>query len=122
MNVRDMLNGVPINYPTITIREVPDGEEALDWNWFRLDLPNGWRISCAYGRMSYSDNHLTLLPEPKDSLTVEIAIFNPQGEWQITENMDNIYESEDGTRTGVLAWQTSDQLFRIVDYLMAQGP
>lgn len=122
MNVWEIIWAIEINYPDIKVWEDDSENRSPDWNSFRLDLPNGWRISCGYGKSHFAGNGAIPLEYPKDSTLLEIALFNPQGEWHIAEGMTNITKYEDGTKAGVLTFQNSDQLFRIIDYLTALDP
>lgn len=115
MNVREMLEEIPRRYPQIEIEEEKDYDGS--WTWFRLKFPSGWLISCGYGRNHCCDTRLFKQAEHKDSETVEIAIFRPNGDWYVAEGMGNIVEYSDGTKSGVFGWKTDEELFEIIDYL-----
>lgn len=113
MTVRDMIEEIPKVFPGCRIVEPAVFDRSPDWNWFRVLFENGWMLSCGYGRSHYSDNRARRLKDPKDSETVEIAIFDDEGEWYLVEGMD----IHPRATTGVLGHQSSDQLFQIVDYI-----
>lgn len=115
MNVRQMLEEIPKRHPNYRLQISDD--RTVDSDWFRLYIPNGWLISVGYGRTKYCDNRMGILDNSKDAMMVEIAIFDNNNNWYIPEGAENVVEHADGTRSGVLGWQTSDQLFRVIDYI-----
>jgi hypothetical protein len=134
MNVREMLEEIPKRFPSVAVVGPAEPDRSPDWNWFRVELENGWIISCGYGRANYCDNRVEKRASSLDSETVEIAIFTADHEWYIAEGMSIVeleqdFELEDGitvtqvSKSGVLGWQTADQLFRIIEYISTMsGP
>lgn len=124
MNVREMIEEIPIRYPQHKLVLPPDEERSPDVNWFKMVLTNGWSLSITYGRRSFSDNEFVYEKDSKDSKSVEIAIFtpDPEGDFFITEGMMNLTLRIDGTYSGVLGYQSSEQLFAVIDYVAQFDP
>lgn len=123
MNVREMLEEIPRRYPQHRLLTPNPRDLSPDVNWFKLHLENSWSISCTYGRLSYSDGRFRVDGDSQNSTSVEIAIFtpDPNGDWFIAEGMV-VSEYEGEPKSGVLTWQTSNQLFAVIDYVAQFDP
>jgi hypothetical protein len=112
MNVREMLVEIPKRWPSALVRS-DWGEGPFDYTLVTLE--NNWRVGFGYGDSNYCSRRWCLSPEidPMDVTEVEVAIWRPSGEWYLSENMDACTE----TKTGYLPWQTSEQVFAILDYI-----
>jgi len=103
MNVKEMLEEIPKRWPSATL--------ISEWGrppyeYFLVDLENKWMVGVGYGHIHYS-NSRDLVQDLKSATTVEIGMFTPDGAWYRSEDMED----------DVRGWQTSEQLFEIIDYI-----
>lgn len=113
MNVRQMLEEIPKRYPDATLQT--EGWSGPKY-YFLVTFSSGWGVGAGYDYNHYADTKVYQLSNPPDSTTVEIAMFQPNGKWYVVEGMDTS-ESYDGSPHGYLAWQNSEKLFEILDYI-----
>lgn len=110
MNVREMLEEIPRRYPRAKLRE---GFPEPPFRYFQVTFENNWLIGVGYDDVHYSSSRLGIHSNPLESTQVEVVIFKPNGDWYIAEGMNVV----PGRHIGVLPFQDSDQLFRILDYI-----
>lgn len=110
MNLQEMLDEIPKRYPTARLF-------LAHGNWpmgmYAITLDNEWVISMSTGSSSASDRKMAKNHTTEETQLVELAIFTPTDDWYLAEGME---VSSDGI-SGVLGWQTSEQVFRIIDYI-----
>lgn len=110
LTVQEILSLLEVEYPEAPIDNVSYGNRL---EVSQITFKNGWTVSLSYGRSSYSEGRLLPLDKLLEGTTVEIAIFTPLSDWYLVEGM-YVYP---GAKTGVLAWQDSEKVFRILDYI-----
>ena len=110
MNVPEMLSAIPEKYPTAEIKYHTEDN-------FSLVLENGWEISFGYGKRHFC-NVRFIQSSPHLATTVEIGIFQPDGSWYVTEGMVSLLREG----SGVLANQSIEQAFMVIDYISEMRP
>lgn len=76
-----------------------------------LVLENKWEVSLSHNSLSCCGCRFE--EDPLASTTVEVAIFRPDRSWYNPESVE--YVTKNGT--SVLCWQTSEEVFRIIEYV-----
>jgi hypothetical protein len=107
VTIRELLEQVRVRYPDIQIH--------YDWTTVQikvLQLESRYKISLSYGKLSCCGARLE--ENPLDSVTVEVAIFDPNDEWILVEGMVT-----SDRKTGVFCWLECEKVFQIIDYLKA---
>lgn len=110
MNVKQMLPKIRDMYP---LAKIVDEFETKPFEVIQVVLENGWTVGLGYGRSHYCDNRFQNVEDPAETTTVEIAIFYPSGKWYVPEGAAVGAADE----TGVLGWQDSEQVFKILEYI-----
>jgi hypothetical protein len=110
LTVGDALQVVKIRYPEARIL-MEYADEPI--HIFQVRFPSGWRVSVGFSRTHYCEGQFSPDANRWDGRTMEIAIFDAKGDWFISEG------SSDDSH-GIMGWQDSGSLFRILDYIQGK--